>query len=176
MGEKEQTFVPAEEKVPSAEEQKIEALEAELEKTKSSLDDWKKEAARIGADAFNHAERLKKDIKKAETFAIRSFAKDLLAVADSLDKALEAKKDEHNASLHEGVALTQQLLSGVLEKNNVRKVPAEGVFDPNLHEVMFQAPDAEKPAGTIIQVITEGYKLGEQTLRGAKVGVTSAPA
>lgn len=178
-GEKENEDVAAEneEEVEqqSPEQQKIDALEGEVEKLKETVDSWKQEAARITADAFNHAERLKKDVKKAETFAIRSFAKDLLEVADTLDKALETtKKDEHNAQLFDGITLTQQQLSKVFEKFNVRRVDSTGIFNPNLHEVMFQVPDAEKPAGTIIQVVTEGYKLGEQTLRGAKVGVTSA--
>jgi len=135
---------------------------------------WKKEAARIQADAYNHAARLKKEKKNAEVYAIKRFANDILPVVDVLEKAVEIESQTLE-QLREGVQLTLRNVYGVLDKNNVSKIPSMGEkFNPNSHEVMFQTPN-EAESGTIIQVIQEGYRLGEHTLRGAKVGVSSGP-
>jgi len=135
---------------------------------------WKKEAARIQADAYNHAARLKKDKKNAEVYAIKRFANDILPVVDVLEKAVEIESQTIE-QLREGVQLTLRNVYGVLDKNNVSKISSMGVkFNPNFHEVMFQTPN-EAESGTIIQVIQEGYRLGDHTLRGAKVGVSSGP-
>jgi len=151
-----------------------EKLQAETVKLAEEIELWKKEAARIQADAYNHAARLKKDKKNAEVYAIKRFAKDVLPVVDVLEKALEIENQTLD-QLREGVQLTLKSVYGVLEKNSVSKIPSMGEkFDPNFHEVMFQLPN-EAENGTIVQVIQEGYRLGEHTLRGAKVGVSSGP-
>jgi len=149
-------------------------LQGETVKLAEEIELWKKEAARIQADAYNHAARLKKDKKNAEVYAIKRFAKDVLPVVDVLEKALEIENQTLD-QLREGVQLTLKSVYGVLEKNSVSKIPSMGEkFDPNFHEVMFQLPN-EAENGTIVQVIQEGYRLGEHTLRGAKVGVSSGP-
>jgi len=138
------------------------------------LELWKKEAARIQADAYNHATRLRKDKKNAEVYAIKRFAKDLLPVVDVLEKAVQIE-DQSFEQLFEGVELTLKVVHDVLDKNNLTKIPSKGEkFDPNSHEVVFQTPN-EAENGTIIQVIQEGYTLGDHTLRGAKVGISSGP-
>merc|ERR1719192_3256263 len=150
-----------------------ETSDAEISRLKTEVDNWRKECARIQADAYNHAERLKEQKKSASTYAIRKFAKDLLPVVDVLEKAVgqdNVTKDQ----LLEGVKLTQKDFLRVLESHNVKRMPCEGIFNPNMHEVVYQQPH-EKPTGTIINVLTEGYTIGEQTLRGAKVGISSGP-
>jgi len=150
------------------------ALLAQTVQLAEEIELWKKEAARIQADAYNHAARLKKDKKSAEVYAIKRFAKDILPVVDVLEKAIEIE-DQTVEQLREGVMLTLKSVYGVLDKNNLSKIPSMGEkFNPNSHEVMFQTPH-EAESGTIIQLIQEGYRLGEHTLRGAKVGVSSGP-
>merc|ERR1719166_801008 len=132
--------------------------EEEVERLKSEIELWKREAARIQADAYNNAERLKREKKNADLYAIRTFAKALLPVVDVL----------------EGIELTHKNFISVLEKHNIHKIPTTGTFSPNLHEVVFQVP-SEEPAGTIQQVLTTGYKIGDQTLRGSKVSISQGP-
>jgi len=156
-------------------QKEIEQLEERAIQLAEELELWKKETARIQADAYNHAERLKKDKKNAEVYAIKRFAKDILPVVDVLEKAV-AIEDQTFEQLLEGVQLTLKNVHGVMDKHNVTKIPSMGeMFSPSYHEVMFQFPH-EEPNGTIIQVIQEGYRLGDQTLRGAKVGISSGPA
>jgi len=156
-------------------QKEIEQLEEKAIQLAEELELWKKETARIQADAYNHAERLKKDKKNAEIYAIKRFAKDILPVVDVLEKAV-AIEDQTFEQLLEGVQLTLKNVHDVMDKNNVKRIPSMGeLFSPSYHEVMFQFPN-EAPNGTILQVIQEGYRLGDQTLRGAKVGISSGPA
>jgi len=159
---------------PEQENVTEETLEERTVHLTEEIELWKKEAARIQADAYNHATRLKKDKKNAEVYAIKRFAKDLLPVVDVLEKAIETE-DQSFEQLREGVELTLKVVHDVLDKNNLTKIPSMGEkFNPNSHEVVFQTPN-EAENGTIIQVIQEGYRLGDHTLRGAKVGVSSGP-
>ncbi len=75
----------------------------------------------------------------------------------------------------EGVELTERELMKVLEKNGVKKFSPDGErFDPNVHQAMFEVPEADVPPGHVAQVIQAGYMLGERMLRPALVGVAKA--
>ena len=130
------------------------------------------------AEVENVRQRMQKQIEEARLFGIQQFAKDILEVADILEKATESisKKDlEDNsnlplASLHEGLKLTEAQLQKVLLKNGLTKVDKVGnAFDPNIHEALFELP-GEKP-GTVAVISRVGYILNGRTLRAAKVGV-----
>jgi molecular chaperone GrpE len=90
----------------------------------------------------------------------------------ALTKELQANADEGVKSLLEGVQLTERELLKVLEKHGVTKFePLGEKFDPNLHQAMFELPDASKTAGTVAQVVQPGYLIGERVLRPALVAV-----
>ena len=75
-------------------------------------------------------------------------------------------------NLMDGVEATERVMLKALEKHGIRKVePLGQMFDPNFHEVMFEAPMPGKPSGTIIQMIEPGYMLHDRLLRPARVGV-----
>jgi len=113
---------------------------------------------------------------------VTGFARDVLAVADNMHRALgtiEAELREHADAkmkvLIEGVELTERELMKVLEKYGVTKFSPEGEkFDPNLHQAMFEVQNADLPPGHVAQVIQAGYMLGDRMLRPALVGVTKA--
>ncbi len=68
--------------------------------------------------------------------------------------------------------LTERELIKVMEKHGVRRIEPQGQkFDPNLHQAMFEIPDASVPAGTVVQIMQPGYTIGERVLRPALVGV-----
>ena len=76
-------------------------------------------------------------------------------------------------ALVDGVELTERELLKTLEKNGVRQFTPQGEkFDPNLHQAMFEVPDATVPAGSVVQVVQPGYMIGERVLRPALVGVS----
>jgi molecular chaperone GrpE len=123
--------------------------------------------------------RTDREIADSRVYAVSNFARDILAVADNMERGVSAltaelrgKADESLKALLDGVELTERELHKVLEKHGVKKFdPLGEKFDPNLHQAIFEVPDASRPAGTIAQVVQPGYKIGERILRPAMVGV-----
>jgi len=150
----------------------IAALEAEVADLKDKL-------LRTLADMENLRRRTEKEVRDAREYAITGFARDLLSVGDNLDRAVTAVPEEVRQqaedalkSLIEGVDLTSRELAKTLEKHGVKKLsPLNGRFDPNVHQAMFELPNPEVPAGTVVQVLQDGYVIGERVLRPALVGV-----
>lgn len=149
----------------------IQILQEQLDKTKEQM-------IRALAEAENTRKRAIKDKEDATRFAISRFSKDLLPVADNLKRALDSIPadllEEHDAlkNLVDGIQATERELLRCFETNGIEKVePLDQPFDPNFHEVMFEAPIPEKQAGTIIQVIEPGYVLNGRILRPARVGI-----
>lgn len=147
-------------------EGRITALEAELADAKDRM-------LRALAEIENTRTRARREREDAGKYAISAFARDLLTVSDNLRRALDATPAElKSAPLIQGVEATERELLKVFEKNGIRKIDPSGqAFDPNFHEVMFEAPLPGKPPGTILQVLEPGYVIGERLLRPARVGV-----
>jgi molecular chaperone GrpE len=132
------------------------------------------------AEMENLRKRTEREVTDARLYGASSFARDILAVADNMRRALDAVPPEARAggqdgmtSLVEGVELTERELLKALEKNGVRQFTPQGEkFDPNVHQAMFEVPDASVPAGSIVQVVQPGYMIGERMLRPALVGVS----
>lgn len=149
----------------------VDALRIELEQTKEQM-------LRALADAENTRRRAQKDRQDASNFAISNFAKDLLDFSDNFGRALasipeELKDgDERIKSVISGIEAMEKELLRTFEKHGIQKIePEEEIFDPNIHEVMFEVPGSGKPAGTIMQVLEPGYILKDRLLRPARVGV-----
>lgn len=142
--------------------------------------EFKDRLLRTLADMENLRKRTAREVADAELRGITSFARDLLGVADNMRRALDAVTPEVRASaqaavtaLIDGVELTERELLKALEKNRVRQfVPQGGKFDPNLHQAIYEVPDASVPAGHVVQVVQPGYMIGERVLRPALVGVS----
>lgn len=156
---------------PSEEKMHIERLEKELEKTRDQM-------LRAMADTENMRRRAVREREDAGKYAISGFARDLISVADNLRRALEAipadldMLDDRIKSLFNGIEATERELLSVFERNGIKKLePMHQIFDPNLHEVMFEAPISGFPPGTICQLVQPGYTLHERLLRPARVGV-----
>ena len=153
---------------------------AELEVLKAENAALKDQALRAMAEAENARRRAQKDREDASKFAINSFARDLLPVADNLRRALDSVSEEIAGldpkvqSLLDGVEATERELLRGLERHGVQKIDAMGKsFDPNMHEVMFEMPAGGHPAGTVMQVMENGYTLQGRILRPARVGVAA---
>jgi molecular chaperone GrpE len=131
------------------------------------------------AEMENLRRRTEREVADSRVYAIQSFARDLVGVADNIQRALDAVRDSGVAlegpakALVDGVELTERELLKVLEKNGVRKFDPKGEkFDPNLHQAMFEVPDARVPSGSVVQVIQPGFAIGDRVLRPALVGVS----
>jgi molecular chaperone GrpE len=158
------------------EEAKIAALVETLSKENA---DYKDRLLRTLAEMENLRRRTEREIADSRAYGISAFARDILAVADNMDRALGAldkelreKADAGTKALLDGVELTERELLKVLEKHGVKKFePLGEKFDPNLHQAMYEVPDPSRPAGTIAQVVQPGYMIGERMLRPALVGI-----
>jgi molecular chaperone GrpE len=142
--------------------------------------EFKDRLLRTLAEMENLRKRTAREVADAELRGVTSFARDMLGVADNIRRALDAVTPEVRASaeaaakaLIDGVELTERELLKGLEKNGVRQfTPDREKFDPNLHQAIFEIPDASVPAGSVVQVVQPGYMLGERVLRPALVGVS----
>jgi molecular chaperone GrpE len=141
--------------------------------------DMKDRLLRTLAEMENLRRRTEKEVADARTYGITAFARDILAVADNMDRALKAldaeireKADAGVKGLLDGVELTERELMKVMEKHGIAKIEPQGQkFDPNLHQAMFEVPDASVPAGTVVQIVQPGYTIGGRVLRPALVGI-----
>ncbi len=131
------------------------------------------------AEAENVRRRAERDRQDASKYAIANFARDMLAVADNLVRAMEnvdeetRKKDKAVDQVMVGLEMTQQEMLATFERFGIKPIEAmDRRFDHNLHEAMFELDDLEKPAGTVVQVLEQGYMLNDRLLRPAKVGVS----
>ena len=127
------------------------------------------------ADAENTRKRAIKDRDDAGKFAIANFARDLLDFGDNFKRALKSLPEDTPPAVSEGLnAMDKELLS-VFDRHGITQIdPMDEMFDPNFHEVMFEAPMPGKAAGQIIQVIEPGYVIKDRLLRAAKVGIAQA--
>jgi molecular chaperone GrpE len=131
------------------------------------------------AEMENLRRRTEREVADARLYAITQFARDVVTVADNMQRALAAldaeireKVDAGVKALLDGVELTERELMKVLEKHGVTKIEPQGQkFDPHRHQAMFEVPDPSVPTGTVVQVVQPGYLIGERVLRPALVGV-----
>ena len=148
----------------------------ELELLKLENKKLKEDFLRAYADAENTKRRCTQEIEKNNKYAISSFAKDLLTVADNLHRAIDAigkDNSENCEALRKGVELTENELTKVFNKFGIKKMEImDTVFDPNFHQVIQEVEDKEKPNGTIIAELQTGYMLNDRILREAMVVVT----
>ncbi len=127
---------------------------------------------RAAAEMENTRRRCAQDVQKAQLFGIEKFAKNLLPVIDSLEKALVAAKDADEAT-RTGLEVTMKQFEHALEVSGMKEInPTGAAFDPNVSQAIAMVPaDAEHAAGTVVAVFQRGWTLNERVLRAAMVSV-----
>lgn len=168
-----------EEKNKSPAEESAELLAAEKAKLEDQIKEITDKYKRALADTENLRLRSKKLVEDAKLYGIQGFCKDLLEVADILEKATQSVPKEeikpdnpHLKNLYEGLIMTEGQMHKVFKKHGVRKLdPLGAKFDPYEHEALFHTPMEGKEPDTVALVTKVGYKLHERTLRPALVGV-----
>lgn len=139
---------------------------------------------RVLADMENLRRRTEREVADAKVYGVTSFARDMLTFADNLRRAVESLPVEVRdraegpvKTLIEGIELTERDFASRLEKYGVKKLEPQGMkFDPNLHEALFEVPNDTAPNGTVVQVVEDGYAIGDRILRPAKVGISRGGA
>merc|ERR1719422_1730727 len=145
------------------------------EKNADLLDKYRRSLA----DFENLRNRMNKQVSDAKIFGIQGFCKDLLDVADVLNKAIssvpssELQQSQSLSDLHQGLQLTESQLLKVFGKHGlVQENPLGEKFDPNKHDALFQIPAPDKEVNTVLDVQKIGYILHGRTIRPAAVGVS----
>ena len=151
---------------------------APLDAVIAERDEWKDRALRVAAEMENLKRRAETQQNDARAFAIQRFAKDLLGVADNLERALmAAPKDAEGATagLVTGLEMTQKALLQAFDGNGLKLVKPEAgeAFNPHLHQAMMEQPSDTVPGGAVIQTMQSGFELFGRTIRPAMVVVAA---
>jgi molecular chaperone GrpE len=145
-------------------------LETQVEELKEAL-------IRSQADLQNVRRRAERDVENAHKYAVEKFVKDLLAVLDSMDRALELAEttEGFDAAMLEGTQMTHKLLLDTAAKHGVEPInPVGEAFDPQEHQAMSMVESADHEPNTVMAVMQKGYKLEGRVIRAAMVMVTKA--
>ncbi|WP_417545091.1 nucleotide exchange factor GrpE [Marinobacter sp.] len=165
----------------AAGEQETEQGEAsELDALKAQVQEFQEQMLRSQAEMQNVRRRAEMDVEKAHKFALEKFVKELLPVADSLEKAVESTEGQGNAddlvaSIRQGVEMTLSLLESSFKKFNVEPLnPIGEPFDPRHHEAMSMVPAPDAEPNSVVAVVQKGYLLNGRVVRPAMVMVAKA--
>ncbi|SFV37751.1 molecular chaperone GrpE [Devosia crocina] len=169
QGETPETEIP---EIETPEVDPVEALRAENAELRDRV-------LRTHAEMENLRKRTERDVADTRSYAIAGFARDMLSATDALSRALlvipaETRETAEGTlkSLIEGLELAEREMQRLLGKHGVKPIEAAGQkFDPNKHQAMFEVPNPQVPEGTVVQVVQEGFAIGERVLRPAMVGV-----
>lgn len=173
-------------------QQQLEKQKLEMAELRAKAKDSDTRMLRVFADMENLRERTARQAENATKFGIQGFAKGIVGVIDTFERAVDSvpedllqevetgSEEEKRLrqvlrSFHEGIKMTEKQLLNVLKENGVEQYDPTGeAFDPNLHQAMFELEDPEKEPGTVAMVTKKGYLLHERVMRPADVGVVKA--
>jgi len=177
---------PAEQAAEADAESRLAALEAELAAKTAELAAFKESALRQLAETQNLRRRAENEMAETRKYGAAPFARDVLAVADNLKRALaaasapaeeQATRTQMLGALRQGVELIDREFTAILERHGIRRIDPMGEkFDPNFHQAVFEAEAEGREPGTVSHVIQAGYRLHDRLLRPAMVGVAKAKA
>ncbi len=153
--------------------------DSELEQLREDNASLKERLLRAMAEMENLRKRSERERSDASKYAISNFARDMLSVGDNLKRAIQAISPEVReaagealGNLIEGVEMTEREMLNIFERHGIRQIePLNERFDPNMHQAMFEVPNPDVPNSTVVQVVQDGYAIGDRVLRPAMVGV-----
>jgi len=173
---------PPPEFADAADEFNADAAEAEIAALKAEAAGLKEQALRYAAEAENTKRRAEREANDARAYAIQKFARDLLGVADILDRAMAAapaeSADPAMKNFVVGIEMTAKELLGAFERNGLKRIaPERGEkFDPHKHQAMMEQPGSDVAAGGVVSVMQPGYELLGRLVRPAMVVVAAKGA
>lgn len=171
QAEKAENIENSETAAQEASEEKTADLEQTLLEKEAQIKELREEAARATADYYNLRMRVERDRQKDMKYAAERAVTELLPVYENLERVTASISDKED-SLAKGISMVEQQFMEVLKNLGLEVIPAEGKFDPSLHEaVMLEPVEEEEKDGEIIAVFRKGYTLAGRVLRAAQVKV-----
>ena len=178
--EKELAGVP-EELLDKGQEEDGATIEDALNSLRDDLEKAQQEMLYAKAEVQNVRRRMEKDITDARAYAATGFARDVLAIADNLERALdhvpaEMREDDKAKNFLAGLDATKRELEKVFAQHGITRIAAVGMpLDPNQHQAMMEVPTGESEPGTVVQEMQSGWMIKDRLLRPAMVGVARKP-
>ena len=189
MQDSAQETEPIEEEVPATDEV-VEEVELEEEEAESEEETpaeevpltpeaealkWKEAAIRTAADLDNYRKRMARERSEDLRFARAGLIEELLPVFDNFSMGLQMAEQEQDSMIYKGMEMVKGQLDDFLAAQGLTEIPAEGVFDPNLHEAVAEEEKEGVEPGEILFVKRKGYRIHDRLLRAAVVVVAKAP-
>ena len=145
------------------------------------LDELNDRLLRMAAEMENLRKRSLKEREDAIKYSTTKFARDIITVADDLERAIESvkgidfEKNDATKTLYDGIELTLRSLTQIFSRNGIERFDPSGEkFDPTMHEAMFEVPDSKNESGIIVHLVEPGYRINDRILRPARVGVSKS--
>ncbi|OSZ72923.1 nucleotide exchange factor GrpE [Sphingomonas sp. IBVSS1] len=157
-----------------APESQLDLAEALLAKDQE-IADLKDRVMRALADVENTRRRLERDKAEAIQYAVTGFAREMLAVADNLRRAVAALPAEGFDQVRTGIEATERELLAIFGRQNIARIEITSgePLDPNRHQAMIEVPSAFD-AGTVVAELASGWTIRDRLLRPAMVSVARA--
>jgi molecular chaperone GrpE len=152
-----------------------------LASLRADLEAAEKDMLYAKAEVQNIRRRMDKDVQDARTYAATGFARDMLSIADNLERALGAvpehlREDDKAKNFLAGIEVTKRELEKVFSQHGITRIASVGLpLDPNQHQAMMEVPSDESEPGTVVQEMPSGWMLRDRLLRPAMVGVARKP-
>ena len=157
--------------VPDGPSGAADELLARLQDAERQREEVLDDLRRVAADFDNYRKRVAREQSQLLARSGERVVAKLLPVLDDLERALDAAEHHEEAKVLEGVRMTKDALAAVLASEGVEEIPAEGPFDPHVHEALMTQPAEGVEPGHVVQVVTRGYRIGDAVLRPARVVV-----
>ena len=157
--------------------EEADAAAAELARMKEERDRFREQLLRTAADFDNFRKRTRKDLEEAERRGKEDVVRELLPVADNLERAVGAAAGTSDVTaIIEGIRMVLKLFDDQATRIGLTKVKTIGErFDPALHDAIQQVETDEHPPGTVMAEVIAGYRLGDKLVRPAMVVVARKP-
>jgi molecular chaperone GrpE len=152
-------------------EASIDALERRVTDAEAQRDEYLKDLQRLAADFDNYRKRVAREQTQILARSGERVVAKLIPVLDDLERALDAAEHHEDVKVLEGVRMTKDALAAVLASEGVEEIPADGPFDPHVHEALMATPVEGVEPGDVVQVVQRGYRMGDAVLRPARVVV-----
>ena len=148
-------------------------LAAEFERLRAEAEEYLDGWQRARAEFANYKKRVEREQAESHALAAANVLVHFLSVLDDLQRALKDRPTQGEAAAWaEGIDLICRKLQALLEAEGVETIPAHGApFDPTVHEAVTHEESDDHQEGQVIEVIQQGYRLGERVLRPALVRV-----
>lgn len=139
---------------------------------KKERDDNLEQLMRSRAEFANYQKRAKAQADADRQYLVGGLAKDLLDVLDNFERTLDAARASGASAIVSGMELVSKQFTQALAKHGIEAIAALGKpFDPLLHEAVARQPSDSAPEGSVVAELSKGYRMGDRTLRPAKVAV-----